>query len=168
MKSNRLTDRIKATALAVGLSVLPAKEVDSGVSYGGGVGVDFGGNVSLRGYVLTGDESGIHGRVGLGYNVLGEDRGEFSADLGVSYLFDNGLSVGALGIYNPNSKRPFSVGAGVGHGSVKKDGGNGGEVEEPFKCIGGTLVGENECKCPEGTYPGYSTISNKVTCRQRD
>ena len=151
MKSNRLTDRIKAAALAVGLSVLPAKEVGSGVSYGGGVGVDFGGNVSLRGYVLTGDKPGIHGRVGLGYNVLGEDRGEFSADLGVSYLFDNGLSLGALGFYNPNSKRPFSVGAGVGFGNVKKDGGNGGEVEEPFECIGGTLVGERDCKCPEET-----------------
>ena len=159
MKSNKLTDRIKATALAVGLSVLPAKEVDSGVSYGGGVGVDFGGNVSLRGYALTGDKSGIHGRVGLGYNVLGKDRGEFSADLGVSYLFDNGLSLGALGIYNPKSKRPFSVGAGVGHGNVKKDKGNGGEVEEPFRkeCIGGTITEEGDCECPEGSIFNHKT-----------
>ena len=173
MKSSKLTDRIKAAALAVGLSVLPAKEVGSGVSYGGRVGVDFGGNVSIGGQIVTKNEQkSFGGKFGVDYVLIGEDKGKLGLSGGVAYLFPNGLTISGEGIYKFNSKNPFSVGLGVGYGNVKKDGRNGdvngGEVEEPFECIGGTLVGENECKCPEGTIPFPSTIYNKVTCVQVD
>ena len=174
MKSNRLTDRIKAAALAVGLSVLPAKEVGSGVSYGGRVGVDFGGNVSIGGQIVTKNEpESFGGKFGVDYVLIGEDKGKLGLSGGVVYLFPNGLTISGEGIYKFNSKNPFSVGLGVGYGNVKKDGGNGvneelgdfcgysvdkdgfinrgGLCEKRCEDTGGTWVNGN-CYCPEALY----------------
>ena len=108
--------------------------------------------MSLRGYVLTGDKPGIHGRVGLGYNVLGEDRGEFSADLGVSYLLDKGFLLVLWAFIILTQRDLFRWERGVGLSSVKKD--KNGEVgEEPLKCVGGTWNEEGECECPDGYFP---------------
>ena len=171
MKSSKLTDRIKAAALAVGLSVLPAKEVGSGVSYGGRVGVDFGGNVSIGGQIVTKNEpKSFGGKFGVDYVLIGEDKGKLGLSGGVAYLFPNGFTISGEGIYKFNSKNPFSVGLGVGYGSVKKDGGSGvneelggrwcgispegdvlnrgGLCEERCEDTGGTWV-SGSCECPE-------------------
>ena len=172
MKSSKLTDRIKAAALAVGLSVLPAKEVGSGVSYGGGVGVDFGGNVLLRGQIVTKNEpKSFGGKFGVDYVLIGEDKGKLGLSGGVAYLFPNGLTISGEGIYKFNSKNPFSLGLGVGFGNVKKDGGDGNSKESNIfdgcgwykdqmagdeevckeRCVttDGTWV-DGYCECPEG------------------
>ena len=170
MKTQRspFVDQLKAIVIAVGFSIVPANEVDSGVSYGGGLALDFNGNVSVGGHILSTDKANaLMGKVGLNYIVRGQDKGDLSLRLGGGYVFTNGMAPSIEGSITPTSASPFSIGIGVGYGKVKK-GGNGEVEDEPFRCIGGTLVGENECKCPEGTFPSPSTIENKVTCVRRE
>ena len=75
MKTTRksLTEKIKAVALATGLSVLPAKEVNSGISYGGSVGVDFNGNVSIGGQILSvNNPNSVYGKIRSKLGCYGE------------------------------------------------------------------------------------------------
>ena len=167
MKKIRLANKIHAAVVALGLSMAPAKEVDSGVSYGGSIGIDLNRNVSVGGYLTSTDQANsLFGKMGLNYILSGADKGTFSVRVGGGYLFSNGLSPSIEGSYTPKSERPFSIGAGLGFGLVKKDEGNGdgvnGETAEPFECIGGTLIGERDCECPEGTLRG--TGPNWVEC----
>ena len=159
MKKIGLANKLNAAVVALGLSLAPAKEVDSEVSYGGSIGIDLNKNVSVGGYVTSTDKANsLFGKMGLNYILLGKDKGHLSLGIGGGYLFENGLSPSIEGRYTPKSESPFSIGVGLGYSLVKKDEGNGdvnGEVEEePFRCTGGTLVGEKECKCPEGTLRG--------------
>ena len=138
-------DRIRVLALATGLSVLPAGEVNSGtsyssqeiqadaggssLSYGGRLGIGFNGDLSLGAQILSSNKTkSVIGKVGLDFILSGEDRGEFAASVGVGYLFPRGLTSTLEGRYNPKSERPFSLGFGFGYGSVKKDGENGEEL----------------------------------------
>ena len=183
-KKSRSANKISAAAVAVGLSVAPAQEVDSGVSYGGSIGIDLNKNVSVGGYVTSTDKANsLFGKMGLNYILMGRDKGNLSLGVGGGYLLANGLSPSIEGIYTPKSETPFSIGAGLGYGLVKKNEGNGNDVngernnidetlngaggEEPLRCIGGTITEEGECECPEGTVPFLSAIENKVTCRTR-
>ena len=130
MKTTRksLTDKIKAIALATGLSVLPAKEVNSGISYGGSVGVDFNGNVSIGGQILSvNNPNSVYGKLGANLILMGKDKGGVSIRGGVGYLFDKGFSLGVEGGYNRNSESPFSLGIGGGYGVVKDEKNGGGE-----------------------------------------
>ena len=130
MKTTRksLTDKIKAVALATGLSVLPAKEVNSGISYGGSVGVDFNGNVSIGGQILSvNNPNSVYGKLGANWILMGKDKGGVSIRGGVGYLFDKGFSLGVEGGYNPKSESPFSLGIGGGYGVVKDEKNGGGE-----------------------------------------
>ena len=130
MKTTRksLTDKIKAVALATGLSVLPAKEVNSGISYGGSVGVDFNGNVSIGGQILSVNKpNSVYGKLGVNWVVMGKDKNSPSIRGGVGYLFDKGFSLGVEGGYNPKSESPFSLGIGGGYGVVKDEKNGGGE-----------------------------------------
>ena len=89
MKTTRksLTDKIKAVALATGLSVLPAKEVNSGTSVGGSVGIDFNGNVSIGGQILSANKpNSVYGKLGVNYILRGKDKGGVSIRGGVGYL----------------------------------------------------------------------------------
>ena len=158
---------LKAVAIAVGLSLVPVNEVDSGVSYGGGIALDFNGNVSIGGHILSTDKANaLMGKVGLNYILNGQDKGDLSLRLGGGYVFTNGIAPSIEGSITPTSASPFSIGAGIGLSSVKEDKRNGdvnGEAgEEPFECIGGTLVGERDCKCPEGTLRG--TFPGGIEC----
>ena len=175
-----LADRIRVWALATGLSVLPAGEVNSGtsyssqeiqaeaggssLSYGGRLGIGFNGDISLGAQLLSSNKAkSVIGKVGLDFILSGEDRGEFAASVGVGYLFPRGITSTLEGRYNPKSERPFSLGVGLGYGKVKKDVGDGnGETTEPFECIGGTLVGERECECPKGTIKHFGSYG--VAC----
>ena len=169
MKTTRksLTDQIKAVALATGLSVLPAKEVNSGISYGGSVGIDFNGNVSIGGQILSvNNPNSVYGKLGVNWVVMGKDKNSPSIRGGVGYLFDKGFSLGVEGGYNPKSESPFSLGIGGGYGVVKDEknrtpgGGENGEDENKFigSCIesGGTWREDGTCKCPEGKHPNHS------------
>ena len=167
-----LADRIRVWALATGLSVLPAKEVDSAVSYGGSIGIDLNRNISVGGYLTSTDQANsLFGKMGLNYILLGRDKGNLSLRIGGGYLLENGMTPSIEGSYTPKSANPFSIGAGLGYSLVKKDEKegdiNGAEGEEPLRCIGGTITEEGECKCPEGTAPFPSNIENKVTCFTR-
>ena len=138
MKTTRksLTEKIKAVALATGLSVLPAKEVNSGISYGGSVGVDFNGNVSIGGQILSvNNPNSVYGKLGVNWVVMGKDKNSPSIRGGVGYFFDKGFSLGVEGGYNPKSESPFSLGIGGGYGVVKDEkngGGENGEDENKF------------------------------------
>ena len=163
MKNKTLADRIKALALALGLSVLPAKEVNSAdVSYGGSIGIDLNKNVSVGGYITSTDKANsLFGKVGLNYILNGADKGTFSVRLGGGYLFQNGLSPSIEASYTPKLESPYSIGAGLGLGLVKKDEGNG-DVNDENKfvgsCIidGGTWREDGTCKCPEGKISDWS------------
>ena len=154
MKTQRspFAGTLKAIVIAAFLSLVPVNEVDSGVSYGGGIALDFNGNVSVGGHILSTDKANaLFGKVGLNYIVRGQDKGDLSLRLGGGYLFDQGITAGIEGSYTAKSASPFSVGVGIGYGVVKKEEGNGEEGEEPLKCVGGTITEEGDCKCPEGT-----------------
>ena len=180
-----LTDRIRVWALATGLSVLPAGEVNSGtsyssqeiqpeaggssISYGGRLGIGFNGDISLGVQLLSSNKAkSVIGKVGLDFILSGEDRGAFAASVGIGYLFPRGLTSTLEGRYNPKSESPFSLGFGLGYGSVKKDGENGEELgdicayrvseggfvdrggvcEKRCEDSGGTWV-NGSCECPE-------------------
>ena len=140
-----LADGIRVWALATGLSVFPAGEVNSGtrsgsqeiqpeeagssISYGGRLGIGFNGDLSLGAQILSSNQAkSVIGKVGLDFILSGEDRGEFAASVGVGYLFPRGITSTLEGRYNPKSERPFSFGVGLGYGKVKKDGENGEEL----------------------------------------
>ena len=140
-----LTNKIKATALALGLSLLPAKEVDSGMnysnqetqtqekgsrfSYGGRIGIGFNGDISLGAQVLTSNEAkSLIGKFGVDFIVTGKDRGEFNVNAGAGYIFPRGITSTLEGRYNPKSENPLSWGIGLGYANVKKNGGNGEEL----------------------------------------
>ena len=130
MKTTRksLTEKIKAVAFATGLSLLPAKEVNSGISYGGSVGVDFNGNVSIGGQILSVNKpNSVYGKLGVNWVVMGKDKNSPSIRGGVGYLFDKGFSLGVEGGYNPKSESPFSLGIGGGYGVVKDEKNGRGE-----------------------------------------
>ena len=157
MKNKTLTDRIKAAALAIGLSVLPAKEVNSAeISYGGSIGIDLNRNISVGGYITSTDKANsLFGKMGLNYVLLGRDKGHLSLRIGGGYSLENGMTPSIEGSYTPKSANPFSIGAGLGYSLVKKDEKegdiNGAVGEEPLECDGGTITEEGDCKCPEGT-----------------
>ena len=169
MKTTRksLTEKIKAVALATGLSLLPAKEVNSGTSVGGSVGIDFNGNVSIGGQILSVNKpNSVYGKLGVNYILRGKDKGGVSIRGGVGYLFDKGFSLGVEGGYNPKSESPFSLGIGGGYGVVKDEkngGGENGENGDKFDdfCIesGGTWREDGTCKCPEGKHPNWTNTS---------
>lgn len=174
MKKSGLTNKINTALLSLGLLTASAKEVDSGVSYGGSIAIDINRNISAGGYVASTDRTNsLYAKGGLNLVLAGRDKGKFSLRIGGGWNFRNRIAPSVeLGI-TPKSDKPFSVGLGLGYGNFKKNekkernlGGDTGE--EPFKCIGGTLIGESECKCPEGTAPFPSTIKNEVTCYARD
>ena len=172
MKKIGLADKIHAAVVALGLSLAPAKEVDSGVSYGGSIGIDLNRNISVGGYVTSTDKANsLFGKMGLNYILLGRDKGHLSLGIGGGYLFENGITPSIEGSYTPKSESPFSIGAGLGYSLVKKDKKkgdiNGAGGEELLRCIGGTITEEGECKCPEGTIPARSAIEYKVTCWKR-
>ena len=181
-----LTDRIRVWALATGLSVLPAGEVNSGtsyssqevqaeaggssLSYGGRLGIGFNGDLSLGAQLLSSNKAkSVIGKVGLDFILSGADRGAFAASVGIGYLFPRGITSTLEGRYNPKSESPFSLGFGLGYGSVKKDGENGEELgdicayrvseggfvnrggvcEKRCEDTGGTWV-NGSCECPEG------------------
>ena len=169
--TKRLTDRVKALALATGLAVTPLDEAKSGVSYGAGVGIDFNGNVSVGGQILSKNEAGsFAGKLGANYILRGEDRGKLSLRGGVSYLFDKGFSLGAEGGYTLGSKNPFSLGIGGGYGAISEKTNNqteeggpicsydfendnwvnrGGVCETRCEDTGGTWK-NGTCECPQG------------------
>ena len=184
----KLTSRLKAMVVALGVSVLPAGDVNSGtsyssqeiqaeaggssISYGGRLGIGFNGDLSLGAQILSSNKAkSVIGKVGLDFILSGADRGAFAASVGVGYLFPRGLTSTLEGRYNPKSERPFSLGFGLGYGSVKKDGENGEELgdicaytlledewgflnrggvcEKRCADTGGTWV-NGSCECPEG------------------
>ena len=141
----KLTSRLKAMVVALGVSVLPAGDVNSGtsyshqevqpkeqgssISYGGSLGIGFNGDISLGAQILSSNKAkSVIGKVGLDFILSGEDRGAFAASVGVGYLFPRGITSTLEGRYNPKSESPFSLGVGFGYGSVKKDGENGEEL----------------------------------------
>ena len=172
MKKSRLANKINAALVALGLSIAPAKEVDSAVSYGGSIGIDLNRNISVGGYITSTDQANsLFGKMGLNYVLIGRDKGHLSLRIGGGYLLENGMTPSIEGSYTPKSESPFSIGAGLGYSLVKKDEKegdiNGAGGEEPLSCIGGTITEEGECKCPEGTVPLTSNIENKVSCHTR-
>ena len=171
MKKSGLVSKLKAALLGAGLSILPAKEVDSGVSYGGNIGIGFNGDISVAGQVLTSNKAKtMVGKFGLHFLLTGKDRGEIGASVGAGYLFPRGISSTIEGRYNPKSENPLSLGFGLGYGNIKKNGGNGINEEEVISgCVqllsgewknvggvcekrcedtGGTWV-NGSCECPE-------------------
>ena len=77
MKKIRLANKIHAAVVALGLSLAPAKEVNSGVSYGGSIGIDLNKNVSVGGYLTSTDKANsLFGKMGLNYILLGRDKGQ--------------------------------------------------------------------------------------------
>ena len=159
MKTTRksLTEKIKAVALATGLSVLPAKEVNSGISYGGSVGIDFNGNVSIGGQILSvNNPNSVYGKLGVNWVVMGKDKNSPSIRGGVGYLFDKGFSLGVEGGYNPKSESSFSLGIGGGYGVVKDEKNGGGEN-------GGEDVFSDGCRW----YKDEIVAGNEETCKER-
>ena len=152
-------DRIKAVALATGLSVLPAKEVGSGISYGGSVGIDFNRNVSIGGQILSVNKpNSVYGKLGANLILIGKDKGGISIRGGAGYLLNDGFSLGVEGGYNPKSKSPFSLGIGGGYGVVKdeKNGrGENGGVEN---------VGLDYCSW---TNRADKMLGNEEICKER-
>ena len=141
----KLTSRLKAMVVALGVSVLPAGDVNSGtsyshqevqpkeqgssISYGGRLGIGFNGDLSLGAQILSSNKAkSVIGKVGLDFILSGADRGEFAASVGIGYLFPRGITSTLEGRYNPKSESPFSLGFGLGYGKVKKDGGDGEEL----------------------------------------
>ena len=135
MKKSRLADKINAAVVALALSIAPAKEVDSEVSYGGSIGIDLNKNVSVGGYLTSTDKANsLFGKMGLNYVLIGRDRGNLSLRLGGGYLLENGITPSIEGSYTPKSANPFSIGAGLGYSLVKKDEKKGALLHE-------TLIG---------------------------
>ena len=168
MKKSRLANKINAAVVALGVSIAPAKEVDSEVSYGGSIGIDLNKNVSVGGYVTSTDKANsLFGKMGLNYVLLGRDKGHLSLRIGGGYLFENGLSPSIEGRYTPKSESPFSIGAGLGYSLVKKDGENGDVnegVEESIDCGEGTWIeDEGHCECLE---EGMSLDQITKTCHK--
>ena len=196
-----LADRIRVWVLATGLSVLPAGEVNSGtsysrqeiqpdaggssISYGGRLGIGFNGDLSLGAQLLSSNKAkSLIGKVGLDFILSGADRGEFAASVGVGYLFPRGITSTLEGRYTPNSERPFSLGFGLGYGSVKQDGENGEELgdrcdysvlqggfinigglcEKRCADTGGTWVNGN-CECPKDKENKYLAIDGNCIAR---
>ena len=156
MKKNGLVSKVKAGMVALGLSVLPAEEVDSGTSYGVSIGIDHNRRVSAGGYVSSTDRAkSFYVRGGINLVLTGKDRGKFQFRVGGGYSVNDRIAPSVDLSFTPNSESPFSIGAGLGLNSVKKDKGNvdvnGGVEEEPLKCVGGTITEEGDCECPEGT-----------------
>ena len=171
MKKSGLVSKLKAAGLATALSVLPAEEVDSGVSYGGSIAVDINKRVSVGGYVSSTDRAkSFFVRGGLNYILTGRDKGDLQLRVGGGYNFNNRIAPGIGLSFTPKSESPFSIGAGLGLNSVKKDKGNGdvnGEVEEePLKCVGGTITEEGNCECPDG-YLLFS-VADGFVCSKED
>ena len=131
-KKSGVADQIKAVVLAAGLSILPAKEVNSGVSVGGKIGFGLNGDVSAGVQAVLTDKPNSFGvKVGVDYNLAGENKGDLKAGLGVAYLTSNGFTISGEGNYNPRAKKsPFSFGVGLGYGNVKKNLGVGVVDEE--------------------------------------
>ena len=156
MKISGLVSKLKAAGLATALSVLPAEEVDSGVSYGGSIAVDINKRVSVGGYVSSTDRAkSFFVRGGLNYILTGRDRGDLQLRVGGGYNFNNRIAPSIDLSITPKSESPFSIGAGLGYSSIKKDKKKldvNGEVEEELlKCVGGTITEEGNCECPDGT-----------------
>ena len=178
-KKSGVADQIKAVVLAAGLSILPAKEVNSGVSVGGKIGFGFNGDISAGVQAVLTDMPNSFGvKAGVDYNLAGENKGDLKAGLGVAYLTSNGITISGEGNYNPWAKKsPFSFGVGLGYGNVKKNLGVGGDVNGVFEegcvlessenyeifygnegdckeiCVSTGGAWENgACECPEGTY----------------
>ena len=173
-KKSGVADQIKAVVLAAGLSILPAKEVNSGVSVGGKIGFGLNGDVSAGVQAVLTDRPNSFGvKVGVDYNLAGENKGDLKAGLGVAYLTSNGITISGEGNYNPQAKKsPFSFGVGLGYGNVRKNLGVDGDVngvgdgctwyrneivagsenvcEERCEDTGGTWV-NGDCECPEGS-----------------
>ena len=155
MKKSGLVSKLKAAGLATALSVLPAEEVDSGVSYGGSIAVDINKRVSVGGYVSSTDRAkSFFVRGGLNYILTGRDKGDLQLRVGGGYNFNNRIAPSIDLSITPKSESPFSIGAGLGYSSIKKDKKkldviNGEVEEEPLKCTGGTWNEEGECECPE-------------------
>ena len=176
MKKSGVADQIKAVVLAAGLSILPAKEVNSGVSVGGKIGFGFNGDISAGVQAVLTDKPNSFGvKAGVDYNLAGENKGDVKAGLGVAYLTSNGFTISGEGNYNLQAKKsPFSFGVGLGFGNVKKNLGvdvvdeelgaecgynvvkdkwinRGGLCEERCEDTGGTWKDGN-CYCPENLY----------------
>ena len=171
MKKSGLVSKIKAAGLAAAISVLPAEEVDSGVSYGGNIGIGFNGDISVAGQVLTSNKAKtMVGKFGLHFLLTGKDRGEIGASVGAGYLFPRGISSTIEGRYNPKSENPLSLGFGLGYGNIEKNVENeineelgdfcgrypgeeefvnrGGLCEKRCEDTGGTWI-NGSCECPE-------------------
>ena len=158
MKKNGLVSKVKAGMVALGLSVLPAEEVDSGASYGVVIGIDSNRNVSAGGYVSSTDRAkSFYVRGGINLVLIGKDRGKFQFRVGGGYSVNDRIAPSVDLSLTPNSKNPYSIGASLGLNSVKKDKEKldvNGEVEEESPlCIGGTWSEEGECECPEPYFP---------------
>ena len=173
MKKSGLVSKIKAALLGAGLSVLPVKEVDSGVSYGGNIGIGFNGDISVAGQVLTSNKAKtMVGKFGLHFLLTGKDRGEIGASVGAGYLFPRGITSTIEGRYNPKSENPLSLGFGLGYGNIEKNEENGineelgdicgvspegewlnrgGLCEKRCEDTGGTWK-NGSCECPETLY----------------
>ena len=163
MKRSGLVSKMKAALLGAGLSILPAKEVDSGVSYGGNIGIGFNGDISVAGQVLTSNKAKtMVGKFGLHFLLTGKDRGEMGASVGAGYLFPRGITSTIEGRYNLKSENPLSLGFGLGYGSIEKNGENGEEVisgcayypNEGWRNVGG--VCEERCEDTGGTWKNGS------------
>ena len=168
MKKIGLANKLNAAVVALGLSLAPAKEVDSGVSYGGSIGIDLNKNVSVGGYVTSTDKANsLFGKMGLNYILLGKDKGHLSLGIGGGYVLENGLSPSIEGSYTPKSESPFSIGVGLGYSLVKKDGENGAVnegVEESIDCGEGVWIeDEGHCECLE---EGMSLGQITKTCHK--
>ena len=174
MKKSGLVSKLKAAGLAAAISVLPAEEVDSGVSYGGNIGIGFNGDISVAGQVLTSNKAKtMVGKFGLHFLLTGKDRGEIGASVGAGYLFPRGITSTIEGRYNPKSENPLSLGFGLGYGNIEKNEENGineelgdicayrvseggfvnrgGLCEKRCEDTGGTWV-NGSCECPETLY----------------
>ena len=155
MKKIGLADKIHAAVVALGLSIAPAKEVDSEVSYGGSIGIDLNRNISVGGYLTSTDQANsLFGKMGLNYVLLGRDKGHLSLRLGGGYLLENGMTPSIEGSYTPKSANPFSIGVGLGYSLVKKDGENG-DVNE----------GVEDIDCGEGI---WSEDKRRCVCAEED
>ena len=166
MKISGLVSKLKAAGLATALSVLPAEEVDSGVSYGGSIAVDINKRVSVGGYVSSTDRAkSFSVRGGLNYILTGRDKGDLQLRVGGGYNFNNRIAPSIDLSITPKSESPFSIGAGLGYSSIKKDKKKldvNGEVEDkPFKCWNGVeefnVANREDCVCVEGYIPGAIT-----------
>ena len=153
MKKIGLANKIHAAVVALGVSIAPAKEVDSAVSYGGSIGIDLNRNISVGGYLTSTDKANsLFGKMGLNYILLGRDKGHLSLRLGGGYLLENGITPSIEGSYTPKSASPFSIGVGLGYSLVKKDGENGdvNEGVEDIDCGEGVWREDRgHCECAE-------------------